>query len=330
MEREWNSGELLQISGGYWQACALHAGVDLDIFTALAEKPLLAKMIAEEVGAEPRATEMLLHALTAMGLLDKRGEEFANTAAAGQYLSRKSDRYLGHIIRHHHHLMAGWAQLPAAVRSGKPVRQGVVQADEERRESFLLGMFNLASQLAPILVPQIDIRGRNRLLDLGGGPGTYAIHFCRHNPQLQAVVYDLPTTRPFAEKTIARLGMADRILFQDGDFLRDGVDGRFDVAWLSHILHGESPEGCARIIARAVAALEPGGMILIHEFILADDMAGPLFPALFSLNMLLATESGQSYSGEQITGMLKAAGVHDIRRLQLDLPGETGVIAGKI
>ena len=200
----------------------------------------------------------------------------------------------------------------------------------KKRESFLLGMFNLANQLAPMLVPQIELDGRSRLLDLGGGPGTYAIHFCRQNPSLQAIVYDLPTTRPFAEKTIARFGMSDRIRFQDGDFLREEVAERFDVAWLSHILHGENASGCAQIVDRAVAALDPGGLILVHEFILDDDLAGPVFPALFSLNMLLGTEAGQSYSGAQISGLLKNAGVRDIRRLELDLPGPTGVIAGTI
>lgn len=327
---DWNPGRILELSGSYWQTAALHAGVALDLFTALGQEELPAAAMTSRIEADPRATEMLLNALTAMGLLRKVGESFANTPAAATFLSRDSDQYLGHIISHHHHLMASWAHLPDAVRSGKPQRQGSVQSTDSERESFLLGMFNLASQLAPALVPKIDLAGRTRLLDLGGGPGTYAIHFCRHNPQLRAVVYDLPTTRPFAEQTIARFGLRERIAFQDGDFLRDGVEGRFDVAWLSHILHGEGPAGCARIIERAVAALEPGGLILIHEFILDDNLAGPLFPALFSLNMLLGTGDGQSYSGAQITRMLADAGVRDIRRLSLELPGPTGVIAGII
>ncbi len=178
-----------------------------------------------------------------------------------------------------------------------PVRQGIAQADEERRESFLLGMFNLANLLAPVLVKQVDLHGRRRLLDLGGGPGTYAIHFCQQNPELKASVYDLPTTRPFAERTIERFGLKERIDFQEGDFLRDKINGSFDVAWLSHILHGEGPEGCARLVEKAVTALEPGGLIMIHEFILNDDQAGPLFPALFSLNMLLGTEAGPGLLG---------------------------------
>lgn len=193
-----------------------------------------------------------------------------------------------------------------------------------------MGMFNLAMQIAPRIVPQINLSGRRRLLDLGGGPGTYAIHFCQHNPDLSAVVYDLPSTRPFAEKTIARFGLSDRVTFASGDFIAEGVKGRFDVAWLSHILHGEGAEGCAVILAKAMAALDPGGLILVQEFILDDTLDGPVFPALFSLNMLLGTPNGQAYSQGELVAMLETAGARDVKRLPLDLPNGAGVIAGVV
>jgi hypothetical protein len=182
--------------------------------------------------------------------------------------------------------------------------------------------------MAPLIVPVIDVSDRQHLLDLGGGPGTYAINFCLKNEDLRATVYDLPTTRPFAEKTIRQFKLADRIDFMDGNYLEDPVGGRYDVAWLSHILHGEGPEGCRMIIQKTVEALEPGGMIIIHDFILNNSLDGPLFPALFSLNMLLGTESGQSYSEEQIIDMLAAAGAGDIRRIAIQSPNDSGIIVG--
>jgi len=74
--------------------------------------------------------------------------------------------------------------------------------------------------------------------------------------------------------------------------------------------------------------LEPGGMIIIHDFILNNSLDGPLFPALFSLNMLLGTESGQSYSEEQIIDMLAAAGAGDIRRIAIQSPNDSGILVG--
>lgn len=324
-QSNWNPAELLKLSGGYWSACALHAGVKLDLFSHAGTVAELAQATA----SDKRGLEMLLIALTALGLLDKNGERYAPTDFATEYLSPNSPRYLGYIIMHHHHLMAGWAHLDESVRSGLPLRGRVShEADECERESFEMGMFNLAMQIAPRIVTKIDLKNRRRLLDLGGGPGTYAIHFCQANPQLTATIYDLPTTRPFAEKTIATFGLNDRITFAEGDFISDDVPHGFDVAWLSHILHGEGPVGCSVILQRAVAALEPGGMLLVQEFILDDSMDGPLFPALFSLNMLLGTKSGRAYGQGELESMMRAAGLGSIRRLELDLPNGAGVIAG--
>ena len=330
MERKsWNPADLLQMSGGYWSACALHAGVALDIFSILAEEPRSSEDAAGEVGADPRALAMLLNGLSALDLLEKKGELYFTTEFSAEFLSRSSEKYLGHIILHHHHLMESWSRLDEGVRSGKPVAPRVSHGDDEAvRESFLMGMFNLAMQLAPKIVPAISLAGRGRLLDLGGGPGTYAIHFCRQNPALEAVIYDLPTTRVFAEKTVERFGLSDRISFAAGDFINDSIPNGFDAAWLSHILHSEGPDGCATVIAKAVAALKPGGIILIQEFILNDAMDGPVFPALFSLNMLLGTPSGQAYSLGQLRKMLHAVGVVDVHQLEIDLPNGAEIIAG--
>ncbi len=324
-KHSWNPAELLQLSGGYWSTCALHAGVKLDLFSHAGTASELAQATASDV----RGVEMLLNALTALGLMEKEGERYAATAFATEFLSRTSPRYLGYIIMHHHHLMDGWSHLDESVRSGTPIRGRVSHdSNDSERESFEMGMFNLAMLNAPKIVSKVDLQGRRRLLDLGGGPGTYAIHFCQANPQLTATVYDLPTTRRFAEKTIASFGLSDRITFQEGDFIGDDVPTGFDVAWLSHILHGEGPEGCAVTLQRAVAALEPGGMLMVQEFILDDNMEGPLFPALFSLNMLLGTPQGRSYSQSQLEAMMTAAGVGSIRRLELDLANGSGVLAG--
>lgn len=327
----WTPAELLQLSGGYWSACALHAGVVLDLFTPLAECPHTVTELSERLACPVRGLEMLLDALAALDLLEKRGETFAATDFAANYLSRSSPGYLGYIIRHHHQLMAGWARLDEAVRRGGPVAERVSHAnDAEARESFEMGMFNLAMLIAPRIVAQIDLTGRRRLLDLGGGPGTYAIHFCQQNLDLTAVVYDLPSTRPFAEKTIARFHLADRIAFTDGDFIAGGIEGRFDVAWLSHILHSEGETGCATILEKAMAALEPGGLILIQEFILDDTKDGPIFPALFSLNMLQGTPAGRSYSQAELAEMLRKAGALHVRRLPIELPNGAGVMAGVV
>jgi ubiquinone/menaquinone biosynthesis C-methylase UbiE len=189
-------------------------------------------------------------------------------------------------------------------------------------------MFNLAMLIAPKVASQIDLSGRCRLLDLGGGPGTYAIHFCQKNPELNATIVDLPTTQPFAEVTLKSFSMSERIDFVAGDFHDGPLPSGFDVAWLSHVLHGEGPKNCSNMLSNAVAALEPEGVLFIQEFILDEDRTSPLFPTLFSLNMLLGTPDGQSYSEPEIFEMMRQAGLSRIERLQIDLPNGAGIICG--
>lgn len=328
--RNWNPGELLEVSGFFWKTCTLHAAVKIGVFTVIGDAERTAADIAREVDGATRSVVRLLDALVAFELLAKKEKFYFNTAFGREFLCKDSPRYLGHIIMHHHHLAESWSKLDKAVISGQPQRDRSSHSKEEWRESFLMGMFNLAMGLAPQIVPALDVSDRKHLLDLGGGPGTYAIHFCLNNERLKATVYDLPTTRPFAEQTIQKFKLSDRIRFRDGNYLEDPVEGRYDVAWLSHILHGEGPEDCRGIIQKAVDVLEPGGMIFIHEFILNNSMDGPLFPALFSLNMLLGTESGQAYSERQIADMLTAAGVSDIKRIPIKSPNDSGILVGYV
>ena len=331
MTREtWSAGQLLETSGSYWKACALHAGVSLEVFTLIGDDSMRGDEIARESGWDADGVERLLNALTAMGLLIKQEGKYSNTPESKPLLVKNSPDYIGHIIMHHHHLVSPWSQLPQAVKTGQPVRQRFSLEEEEKRESFLMGMFNLAMTIAPRAADEIDLRGRRHFLDLGAGPGTYAIHFCLANPQLRATVYDLATTRPFALRTIERFGLTGRIDFMAGNYVEDEIKGSYDVAWLSHILHGESPEVCQRIIAKTSSVVEAGGLILVHDFILNDSLDGPLFPALFSLNMLINTSQGRSFSESQITSMLVKAGVKEIHRIPFRGPNDSGIIAGVV
>lgn len=327
-KQKLNPGKIFQISGNYWETCALHAAVKLDIFSILGSKSITGEEAAKKLKSNTRGTIMLLNALSAMDFLQKKGDKYANTPLSSVFLVKDSPEYVGHIVMHHHHLAESWIRLDQAVLSGKPARRKVSHSEKKQRESFLMGMFNIAKNLAPVITSKIDLSGRRHLIDLGGGTGTYAIHFCMKYPDLKATVFDLPATRPIAEKVIDRFGMSERIDFQEGDFTTDDIKGKYDVAWMSHILHAESFENCRKIICKTVSTLMPDGMILIHDFILKNSMDGPLFPALFSLNMLLATPSGRSYSECQIMDMLTEAGVKDLHRIDFESVNDSGIIAG--
>ena len=328
MKKEWTVGDMLGTSNAYWRGCALQAGVRLEIFSMINDQSINLDKISDLIGSDSRGTEHLLNALCAMGLLIKDEEVYSNTPETLKLLCKDSATYIGHIILHHHHILDGWAQLDEAVKTGKPVTQRSY-GEAIERESFLLGMFNLAKGIAPIIAEEIDLSGRQRLLDLGGGPGTFAIHFCLANPGLDAVIYDRPTTEPFAREIVAKFGLKERIDFTGGDITTDNIPkGPYDTAWLSHLLHSNGPEDCQQIIDKTVTAMEPGGVIMIHDFILDNSKDGPEFPALFSLNMLVNNPAGRSYSEEEITAMLQNSGVKNIKRHPFQGPTDSSILFG--
>lgn len=330
MKTEWSIGNLLATSTAYWRGCALQAGVRIGIFSVINNQRLNLKDIADQIDADMRGTEFLLNALAAMGLLKKEENYYENSPEARSYLCSDSPHYIGHIILHHHHILDGWAQLHDAVKFGRPVEMRSY-GEESERESFLMGMFNLAMGIAPKLSSEIDLTGRHHLLDLGGGPGTYAIHFCLANPNLSAVIYDRPTTEPFAMETVAKFNLSDRIKFEGGDFNTDAISGGpYDVAWLSHILHSLGPEECQTLLNKTAAAMEPGGLLLIHEFILDNPKDAPEFPALFALNMLIHNQEGRSYSEEELHSMLTRAGLKNIYRHSFHGPNDSAIIYGEV
>jgi len=327
-EQEWTGGKLLGVSSYYWRSSTVHAGVKLDIFSRIGNGQFTAAELSNKIAAPQRGVEMLLNALAALGLLVHEDDNYRNSDFSKTHLVQGEPGYLGYIVMHHFHLVDAWAKLDEAVMQGAPVEKKSY-GDEIERQSFQMGMFNLAMAIAPALSVEIDLADRHHLLDLGGGPGTHAIHFCLANPDLRATVYDRPTTESFFQETTGKFGMHKRIDFMAGDFNVDPIAGSYDVAWISQVLHSNSLEECQALIDKTVSVLEPGGMILIHDFFLHDTMDGPLFPALFSLNMLLNNQ-GRSYSETEVREMLGRAGVDNIKRLDFQAPNDSAVLAGMV
>ena len=327
---KWDPKKLLEVSGAYWASFALHAGVELDVFTLLEGKSLTKERVSEELKISGRGAEALMNALSAMGLIEKKKGRFSAGICAARFLSRSSKEYIGYMIRHHHYISKGWAELPECVRTGVPARDpGHRKAGDRELEAFEMGMFNNASLIAPKVADAVPLVETGSLLDLGGGPGTYAIHFCLKHPGLRATVFDLPQVRSFAEKTIGDFGLEGRIAFTEGDFNDDPLPGGFDVVWLSHILHGEGPAAASRLVRKASSALNNGGVMLIHEFILDDSGDSPLHPALFSLNMLVGTGEGRSYTRKEIDGFMRDAGISEIRLLDSITLPNSRIMAGR-
>ncbi|MDR3175625.1 MAG: SAM-dependent methyltransferase [Desulfovibrio sp.] len=331
MTKQWNERALIDISGAYWAGCALQAGVRLDLFSVLEKGGRPEEELVRELNCDGRALSMLITALCAQGMLERKKGKVCAPPEIIRYLSRSSPDYVGFIVRHHGEIMKNWVNLPDIVRFGrKPDASSVFTQDEDERRDFLMGMFNMARLQAGRVAEVLDLSGKKSLLDIGGGPGTYACYFCLKNPELKADVFDLPTTGPFALDIVDRMGLKDRVGFRPGNFNADPLPGPYDVAWVSQVIHGESEDDAAALIRKAGGILNPGGLLCVQEFTLSDDLNGPAHAALFSLNMLVQTPGGRAYTASEICAMISGAGAKRVRGLPVTLPMDCRVFVGEM
>jgi len=171
--------------------------------------------------------------------------------------------------------------------------------------------------MADQLAEAIDLSQARRLLDLGGGPGTYAIAFCRRRPELHAVILDLPLAVGVAEEEIAKAGMSDRITTHTADFLTDAIPGGFDAVLISNIIHQYGVDENMLLFRRAREALNPGGRIIVKDMYVDESRTSPLFNALFAVNMLVRTPYGKTYTHDETIALLTASGFGDIQVVPL-------------
>jgi predicted O-methyltransferase YrrM len=308
--------QIMSMARGFQVAKMLMVAVDLGLFDFLAE-PKSAVETAARLHASPRATGIFLNGLAALGLVDKGVDTFKNSELASRYLVRGSENYRGAIVKHMEHTWKrGWEDLQETVLVGHPPAEetekwvdGRPERDEAEVRAFIWGMHAIARDLASTVAAKLDLKGVRRLLDLGGGPATYAIHFAQAHPELRATVFDLPMPIRIAEENIAKNGLTGRVDTLAGNFLQDDIGSGYDFIWVSQILHSHDEGQCKLIIEKSVAALAPGGALAIQDFYLNADGASPKGAAMFGVHMLAVTPRGRAYTHGEVAEWMKEAGL---------------------
>jgi (2Fe-2S) ferredoxin/predicted O-methyltransferase YrrM len=293
--------------------------LELDVFTAVGEGAT-AEQVAARVETHPRATGMLLNALTALGLLVKQDGVFRNTPAAARYFTASSKDYARPALLHSAHLWHTWSNLTESVRAGTAAKiRETGERGSDWTEAFIAAMHRNASERAPLVVAAVGAASVQRMLDVGGGSGAYSIAFAQANPELKSDILDLAPVAAIAQRHIEQAGVTGRVSLRVGDLRSDKFGENYDLAFVSAICHMLGPDENRDLLRRCYAALAPGGRIVIQDFILRPEKTAPRFAALFALNMLVGTPSGSSYSEPEYAEWLNAAGFREIR--QVPLPG---------
>jgi predicted O-methyltransferase YrrM len=310
-ERRPTPTRIIELASAFYGSATLFTASDLGVFGKLAELGAAdSRTLAKALNTDHRATELLLNGCVALGLLTKEGNQFRNTPETAAFLVPGEPGDLSTAIRYNRDVYEAWGKLTGFVRTGKPVERPEIHLgdDPQRTRSFVLSMHGRAMGMGRAVVPMLNLRGRRKMLDIGGGPGAYSTLIAQANPGLSSTVLDLPAVVAVAAELIAQAGMADRIGTLPGDYHTTAFPSGNDAVIIFGVLHQESPESIRDILRRAFAALEPGGVIYLMDMMTDASHASPPFSALFGLNMALTTENGWVFSDEEITNWLREAG----------------------
>lgn len=277
-----------------------------------------ASQVAGRLKTDIRATEILLDALTGIGLVKKaRDGKYRNALVSSRYLVRGNRLYQGDIIRHASNMWDGFAKLDEVVETGKPAERA------RDHEAFIMGMHNLTSLRTKGLINAVGLKGVKSVLDLGGGPGTNALAIAKKG--VHATIFDLPQTIPIAKKVARRDGIKG-ISFKAGDFHTDDIGSGYDLILLSQIFHAFSISENKALLEKCRNALNAGGRVVIQEFPIDETRTSPPHSALFSVNMLVGTRDGRCYTVKEMKKWLSEKGFSSIAVKHLP---ETVLVEGK-
>jgi predicted O-methyltransferase YrrM len=315
--------QLNETARAFQESRAILTAIELNLFSAVGSGASVPE-VAERLATDPRATEMLLNALVAIGLLEKQNGLFRNTEVAARRLDDASPESARLGLMHTVHMWTRWSSLTDSVRGGTAVAyQEMQDRGPEWTDAFIAAMHRNALERAPEVVNAVGTEGVRRMLDVGGGSGAYSIAFAQASAVLKAEVLDLPAVTAIAERHIREAGLEDSVSTRAGDLRKDKFGAGYDLIYISAICHMLSPDENRSLLARCCRALTPGGRVVIQDFILEPDKTAPKMAALFSLNMLVGTQVGASYS---VTAWLKEAGFERIQRRRL--AGPVGLMLG--
>ncbi|WP_428664063.1 methyltransferase [Reyranella sp.] len=300
---------LQKMAQAYWESAALMAAVELEIFTAIAHGQDTIPAVARTVAISERNAERLLTALTAMTLLSREGDRFANAPDVQRFLVKDGERYAGPWILFTKPRWTAFGELSERLRRREEKTLGQYTeftVDDARR--YHAATYSIGMGAARLFSRSVDLTGRKLMLDLGGGSGAYSIVATKTFPGLKAIVLDLPPVAVVAQEYIAANDAADRVSAMAGDFTTSAFPQGVDVVVMASNLPQYEPALIRLVVGKAFAALVPGGEMHLIGETLHDDRRGPLSAALWGLNEAVQGSTGVAHTEGEVRGYLQDAG----------------------
>jgi hypothetical protein len=307
---------LQRISKAFWESAALMSAVELKVFTAIANGSNSIDALARAIDIEPVNAERLLTALAAMTLIERKGERFENAADVERFLVEGKPTYAGPWMLFGKPRWEGWGKLTEHLQVREDDQRRLGMYDEtftvERAREYHQATYSIGMGAARRFHRQVDLGGRQKIMDLGGGSGCYCIVAANKYPEIRAEVLDLPPVVVVTREYIEENGVADQVSASACDFTQDALPADADVAIMASNLPQYSRAIIAEVVQRVHDALQPGGEFhLIGETINADG-TGPLAPALWGLSEAVSRSTGLAHSDADCAGYLEQAGFKNV------------------
>ena len=304
---------IIDLASAYYGSAVLFAALDVDLFAVVQSlgASATAAQVATRVNADERGVNLLLNACVSIGLMDKKDDLYANLPATLLTLVSGAPHDLTRAIRYNRDVYSAWGRASEFVCTGKPVESPDIHLGEDkaRTRRFVMSMHGRAMGIGRHVIPMLTLNECTKVLDLAGGPGTYAVLMAQSNPQLTCVTVDLPGVSAVASELVGASDVPSRVTCRAGDYHTDTYEaGAYDVVTIFGALHQESPVQICDILRRAYDALKPGGKIFILDMMTDATHTSPAFSALFALNMALTTDNGWVFSDDELKGWLHEAG----------------------
>ena len=302
--------EISRLAYGFMGSKALFSALDLDIFTLLSKASKSLSELALETGVTSNRLASLMAALTAVGLVVRDRDSFGNSKAAQQYLVRGGANFFGDYYR----LQIDKQIYPSLQHladglSGRPTESiyGLIQ-DPVEADLFSSAQHQGSSGPAVLLARRVDLSASKSLLDVAGGTGAFSIELCRRYPELRSTIVDFPSVISVARRYVEERGLADRIALLAGDALEVDWPSDQDVVLMSYLLSAVNQADIDVLLDRAGSALVPGGMLIVHDFMLEADRSGPREAALWFLALVAGGIDSMSFTAEELVELLLRRG----------------------
>jgi ubiquinone/menaquinone biosynthesis C-methylase UbiE len=308
------SVDLVDLASGYWQSFALGAAVELGLFSELAAGPVELCDLAGSLDASGDHLEALLNSLCGLGLVKKSEAGYEVDPEQKPFLDPASpDSMLG-AFQFNLDLAKLWLKLPDSIRSGEPVLPDNphLGKDPERTRRFVEGMHSRAGLMARGLLPLLKPESGSRVLDVGGGPGTFSLKLAERDDSLRISVLDLPPIVEAAKAIHSGNPVSERILFLGGDYHQVGFPVEQDMVLYFGALHQEPESGIEALFTKMKQALKPGGALVVVDLMLDSGRSTPVYSALFQLNMMLMRPKSRVYTSERVTELLQKTGFANV------------------